>query len=162
MLWEECVSAAILNQAKQWCKSVGSDIPFQNVQVFLLNPVYTHTIQDVSLSLSLSHTHTHTHIVYFGSYVDVDCLCGLVIKSLRFDSRLYWIFWILVGLERGPLILTRIIEEPLEATVVAPVKKTEINGHATPSTRKICHTSPAVVVDQSVEFTWVLKATEFL
>jgi hypothetical protein len=33
-----------------------------------------------------------------------------------------------VGLERGPLSLTRIIEELLERKVAAPVWKTEING----------------------------------
>jgi hypothetical protein len=33
-----------------------------------------------------------------------------------------------VGLEWGPLILVRIIEELLERKVAAPVYKTEING----------------------------------
>jgi hypothetical protein len=45
-----------------------------------------------------------------------------------FDSRRYQIFWEVVGLERGPLSLVRIIEELLESKVAAPVKKTEING----------------------------------
>ena len=37
-------------------------------------------------------------------------------------------FWVVVGLERGPLNLVRSIEELLEQKVAAPVKKTEING----------------------------------
>jgi hypothetical protein len=50
-----------------------------------------------------------------------DRLCGLVVRVLgyrsrepRFDSRRYQIFWEVVGLERGPLSLVRIIEELLE------------------------------------------------
>jgi hypothetical protein len=38
-----------------------------------------------------------------------------------FDSRRYPIFWEVVGLERGPLNLVRIIEESLEGKVAAPV-----------------------------------------
>jgi hypothetical protein len=47
--------------------------------------------------------------------------CGLVVRvlgyrswDLGFDSRRYQIFWEVVGLERGPLSLVRIIEELLE------------------------------------------------
>jgi hypothetical protein len=47
-----------------------------------------------------------------------DRLCGLVVGSSwlqiqrsGFDSRRYQIFWEVVGLERGPLSLMRIIEE---------------------------------------------------
>jgi hypothetical protein len=47
-----------------------------------------------------------------------DRLCGLVVRvsayrsrGLRFDSRRYQIFCVVVGLERGPLSLMRIIEE---------------------------------------------------
>jgi hypothetical protein len=49
------------------------------------------------------------------------CLCGLVVRapgyryrSPGFDFRRYQIFWEVVGLERGPLSLVRIIEELLE------------------------------------------------
>jgi hypothetical protein len=56
----------------------------------------------------------------------IDRLCGLVIRvpSYRsrgpgFDSRRYQIFWEVVGLERGPLSLVRIIQELLK--VAAPV-----------------------------------------
>jgi hypothetical protein len=62
-------------------------------------------------------------------------LCGLVIRvsgyrsrGPGFDSRRYQISWEVVGLERGPLSLERIIEELLEWKVAAPVLKTEING----------------------------------
>ena len=48
-------------------------------------------------------------------------LCGLVIRvsgyrytGLGFDSRRYQIFWVVVGLERGPLSLVRSNEELLE------------------------------------------------
>ena len=51
----------------------------------------------------------------------VDRLCGLVVRvsgyrcrGLGFDSRCYQIFWVVVGLERGPLSLVRSIEELLE------------------------------------------------
>ena len=48
-------------------------------------------------------------------------LCGLVVRvsgyryrGLGFDSRRYQIFWLVVGLERGPLSLVSSIEELLE------------------------------------------------
>ena len=51
----------------------------------------------------------------------LDRLCGLVVRvsgyryrGLWFDSRRYQIFWVVVGLERGPLSLVRSIEELLE------------------------------------------------
>jgi hypothetical protein len=51
----------------------------------------------------------------------IDRLCGLVVRvpgyrsrGPRFDFRRYKIFWEIVGLERGPLSLVRIIEELLE------------------------------------------------
>jgi hypothetical protein len=57
-----------------------------------------------------------------------DRLCGLVIRvpgyrsrGPGFDSRRYQIFGEVVGLERGPLSLVRIIEELLERKVAAPV-----------------------------------------
>ena len=50
-----------------------------------------------------------------------DRLCGLVVRvsgyryrGLGFDSQRYQIFWVVVGLERGPLSLVRSIEELLE------------------------------------------------
>jgi hypothetical protein len=62
-----------------------------------------------------------------------DRLCGLVVRvpgynsrDPGFDSRGYQIFWEVVGLERGPLSLVRIIEEYLNEKVAAPVKKTEL------------------------------------
>jgi hypothetical protein len=38
----------------------------------------------------------------------------LQIQKFDFDSRHYQIFWVVVGLERGPLSLVSTIEEPLE------------------------------------------------
>jgi hypothetical protein len=56
----------------------------------------------------------------------MDRLCGLVARvpgyrsrGPRFDSQRYQIFWEVVGLERGPLSLVRIIEELLERKVAA-------------------------------------------
>ena len=50
-----------------------------------------------------------------------DRLCGLVVRvsgyryrGLGFDSQRYQIFWVVVGLERGPLSHVRSIEELLE------------------------------------------------
>jgi hypothetical protein len=58
--------------------------------------------------------------IYVIDYI-VDRLCGLVVRvpgyrsrGLRFDSQRYQIFGEVVGLERGPLSLVRIIEELLE------------------------------------------------
>jgi hypothetical protein len=69
----------------------------------------------------------------------LDRLCGLVVRvtghrsgSPGFDSRRYQIFWVIVGLERGPHSLVRITEELLERKVAAPVYKTEINGRGDP------------------------------
>jgi hypothetical protein len=57
-----------------------------------------------------------------------DRLCGLVVRVSGYrstgpgcDSRRYQIFCEIVGLERGPLSLVRIIEELLERKVAAPV-----------------------------------------
>ena len=54
-------------------------------------------------------------------YLYSDRLCGLVVRvsgyryrGLGFDSRRYQIFWVVVGVERGPLSLVRSIEELLE------------------------------------------------
>jgi len=64
-------------------------------------------------------------LVYFVNlYMFRDRLCGLVVRvsgyryrGPGFDPRSYQIFWVLVGLERGPLSLVslvRSIEELLE------------------------------------------------
>jgi hypothetical protein len=81
-------------------------------------------------------------------------LCGLVVTVLGyrsrgpgFDSWRYQIFWEIVGLERGPLSLVRVIEELFEwKSSGAPVKKTELTGggircsdYATPSIHKSWH-----------------------
>jgi hypothetical protein len=66
---------------------------------------------------------------YFKGVSDnIDRLCGLVVRvpgyrstGPGFDSRRYQILWEVVGLERGPLSLVRIIEELLERPVAAPV-----------------------------------------
>ena len=59
---------------------------------------------------------TFNHLQY-----KYDRLCGLVVRvsgyryrGFGFDSRRYQIFWVVVGLERGPLSFVRSIEELLE------------------------------------------------
>ena len=59
--------------------------------------------------------------VYSVYNINTDRLCGLVVRvsgyryrGPGFDSRRYQIFWVVVGLERGPLSLVRSIEELLE------------------------------------------------
>jgi hypothetical protein len=59
-------------------------------------------------------------IITYGIVIE-DRLCGLVVRvpgyrsrEPELDSRRYQIFWDVVGLERGPLNLVRIIEELLE------------------------------------------------
>jgi hypothetical protein len=82
-----------------------------------------------------------------------DRLCGLVIRvpgyrsrGSGFDSRRYQIFWEVVGLERGPLRLVRIIEELLEWKSSGSGQENRINGrgircvdHATLSIHKSWH-----------------------
>jgi hypothetical protein len=81
-----------------------------------------------------------------------DRLCGLVVRvpgyrswGPGFDSRRYQIFWV-VGLERGPLSLVRIIEELLEWKSIGSGQESRINSrgilcadHTTPSIRKSWH-----------------------
>ena len=57
----------------------------------------------------------------FVNVLKLDRLCGLVVRDsgyryrgLGFDSRRYQIFWVVVGLEGGPLSLVMSIEELLE------------------------------------------------
>ena len=51
------------------------------------------------------------YVTYDGPSVRVS---GYRYRGLGFDSRRYQIFWVVVGLERGPLSLVRSIEELLE------------------------------------------------
>jgi hypothetical protein len=66
-------------------------------------------------------------LIFWRLFSDTDRLCGLVVRvpdyrsrGPGFDSGCYQIFWEVVGLERGPLSLVRLIEELLERTVAAP------------------------------------------
>ena len=65
-------------------------------------------------------TWNKTFPIFDPVYLREDRLCGLVVRvsgcryrGLGFDSRRYQIFWVVVGLERGPLSLVRSIEELL-------------------------------------------------
>jgi hypothetical protein len=68
-----------------------------------------------------------------------DRLCGLVVRvpgyrsrDPWFDSRRYQIFWEIVGLERGPLSLVRIIEKLLECKSSDSGHENRINGRGDP------------------------------
>jgi hypothetical protein len=58
----------------------------------------------------------------------------LQIQRSEFDSRRYQIFWEIVGLERGPLSLVRIIEELYQGNSGSGRRRAD---HVTPSIRKI-------------------------
>jgi hypothetical protein len=68
-------------------------------------------------------------------YVHMDRFYGLMVRvpgyrsrDPGFDSRRYQIFWKVVGLERGPLSLVRIIEELLEWKSSGSGQENRING----------------------------------
>jgi len=72
----------------------------------------------VTVKLQSAKWLTLSNGIHFGK---LDRLCGLVVRvsgyryrGPGFDSRRYQIFWVVVGLERGPLSLVRSIEELLE------------------------------------------------
>jgi hypothetical protein len=75
-------------------------------------------------------------VIIFASYcIRPDRLCGLVVRvpGYRsrvpgFDSLRYQTFWEVVGLERGPLRLVRIIEELLEWKSSGSGQENRING----------------------------------
>jgi hypothetical protein len=58
------------------------------------------------------------YLILYGLVVRVS---GYRFRGPGFDSRRYQVFWEVVGLERGPLSLVRIIEELLEWKVAVPV-----------------------------------------
>jgi hypothetical protein len=67
--------------------------------------------------------------------MDMYRLCGLVVRvpgyrfrGPGFDSQRCQIFWEVVGLERGPLSLVRIIEELLEWKSSGSGQEIRING----------------------------------
>jgi hypothetical protein len=69
----------------------------------------------------------------------VSILCGLVVRvpgygswGPGFDSRRYQIFWEVVGLERGPLSLVRIIEELLEWKSSGSSQENRVNDQGDP------------------------------
>jgi hypothetical protein len=100
---------------------------------------------------------------FFGYFIKVynisaikksDRLCGLVVRvpgyrsrDPVFDSRRYKIIWEVLGLERGPLSLTRITEELLEwkssGSGSRKLRLTAVGiccaDHATPFIRKSWH-----------------------
>jgi hypothetical protein len=76
----------------------------------------------------------------------VDRLCGVVVTvpgyrswGPGFDCRRYQIFWEVVGLERGPLSLVRIIERLRSRKPWLTAVGIRWADHATPSIRKSWH-----------------------
>ena len=63
------------------------------------------------------HTHAHIYIYILNKYLNVGLVVrvsGYRYRGPGFDPRRYQIFWVVVGLGRGPLSLVRSIEELLE------------------------------------------------
>jgi hypothetical protein len=92
---------------------------------------YCAEVREFELRSHRSARYTYIYILVFWL---MDSLCGLAVRvpgcrsrGPGFDVWPYQIFWEVVGLERGPLSLMRIIEELLEWKVAVPVYKTEIN-----------------------------------
>jgi hypothetical protein len=72
-------------------------------------------------------------------YLVVDRLCSIVVglpnyrsRGPGFDSRSYHIFWVVVGLEPGPLSLVGIIRDLPEWNSSSFDLETEINGRWDP------------------------------
>jgi hypothetical protein len=92
-------------------------------------------------------------LFYYILFYIYDRLCGLVVRvpgyrywGPGFNSRRYKIFWEIVGLERGPLSLVRIIGELLEWKSSGSGQENRINDrgircadHATSSISKNWH-----------------------
>jgi hypothetical protein len=60
---------------------------------------------------------SYVRLIYFSTYIAIDCLCDLVVRvpgyrsrGPGFDSRRYRISWEAVGLERGPLSIEELLE----------------------------------------------------
>ena len=102
------------------CRRSGAEQQAMRPRMRDVARLWTHSLlpaPDRQLATKALHTigGNNTHIV------SSDRLCGLVVRvsdnryrGLGFDSRRYQIFWVVVGLERGPLSLERSIEELLE------------------------------------------------
>jgi hypothetical protein len=77
--------------------------------------------QSFDFVISILHIYRGFYENYFVQLRTFDRLCGLVVRvsgyryrGPGFDPRRYQIFWVVVGLERGPLSLVTSIEELLE------------------------------------------------
>jgi hypothetical protein len=82
---------------------------------------------------------TTWYLILFCVFKEPDRLCGLVVRvsgyrsrGSEFDSRLYQIFWEVVGLQRGPLSLVRIIEELLQRKSSGSGQENRINDRGDP------------------------------
>jgi hypothetical protein len=78
-------------------------------------------ISDHNKMLHINHVSQRTQHNRNKNYIIWTLVCGLVVRvsgyryrGLGFDPRRYQIFWVVVGLERGPLSLVRSTEELLE------------------------------------------------
>jgi hypothetical protein len=91
----------------------------------------------------LSSAWTDSGLIYIlYTYALYDRLCGLVVRvpgyrsrGSGFDFRRYQIFLEVVSLERGPLLLVRIIEELLEWEGSGSYLENRINGLGVPLRR---------------------------
>jgi hypothetical protein len=102
------------------CSLVPSALPYRTQWDFQLNSQISSWCMHMS-ARARTHTHTHTVSEERPSLWSSGQTSWLLTQRNGFDSRRYQIFWLAVGLKRGPLSLVRIIEELLETKVGAPV-----------------------------------------
>jgi hypothetical protein len=93
--------------------------PYISLKVVFQKEIYIYD-KDKSLSGRTRHFSAYTYFLFF-KFIFQDRLCGLVIRvpgyrsrGPGFDSWRCQIFCEIVGLERSPLSLVRIIEELLQ------------------------------------------------
>ena len=105
-------------QWKTFCKWCHAVLPVAHTEAALL---YGATLIILNTSRGSFRRVCRRKIENGIEYHSPDRLCGVVVRvsdyryrGLGFDSRRYQIFWVVVGLERGPLSLVRSNEELLE------------------------------------------------
>ena len=124
--WTGECAATVSSPVGKW------QLPWLACKIFTYNNLYHKTCSLMSLVVTLlirkfpASTEFHDTILCLqrsklDPILSVDRLCGLVVRvsgyryrGPGFDSRRYQIFWVVVGLERGPLSLVRSTEELLE------------------------------------------------
>ena len=105
---------------RSFCNRVSSRLVLYTLYITYVYMSTTYITKLLDTGRSSCHfTWAECEISSYGGFRDR--LCGLVVRvsgyryrGSGFDPRRYQIFWVVVGLERGPLSLVRSIEELLE------------------------------------------------